>query len=106
MENAKKCDTTSKDEIYQISQLETKNNNNRKSKKLIFILALISITILCGILIFIFVKIKILKEKEKIIEIVNSDEKEEIKEDFQKYDNVIKAIYYVKKGQKMSFFNR
>ena len=106
MENAKKCDTTSKDEIYQISQFETKNNNNRKSKKLIFILALISITILCGILIFIFVKIKILREKEKIIEIVNSDEKEEIKEDFQKYDNVIKAIYYVKKGQKMSFFNR
>ena len=100
MENEKKYETTSKDEKYQINQLKAKKTNNGKSnkiKKSIFIyITIIFSIILCGILVWVFIRIKKKKEKKK---------EDELNENTQKYDNIISAVYYVKDGEKMTFFN-
>ena len=114
METDKKSKTSSKEEKSNITQkkvivtqkkmITDKVGGEKKIKKSILLFLVISFSIIlliaCAFLVFMLIK----KKKRKIEEENESNEINESK-NINKIKNVIYAVYEVKDGEKMSFFN-
>ena len=113
IETEKKPESSSKEEKYNITQtkmivtqekITNKVGKEKKKKKsiLLFLLIIFSIILLitCAFLVFLLIKNKKKKKEEEN----ESNEINELK-NMHKPENVIYAVYEVKSGEKMSFFN-
>ena len=123
MELKNNCETNSKEEKNIINELKPKKDKSSniikmKRSTFIFYIVLFSaiIIILCVVLVLILIKKNKNKndskqeekiENENIEENENTESNDETKlsEIFDNYENIIDAVYKVKNGEKMSFFN-